>query len=142
MHRLTPHQNKEIELHKKMKRLKIFDKDIKESFVRSSKPGGQNVNKVSTCVTLVHIPTAIKVKCQDFRSQTLNRFKAKLELVSRIEKAIKEKYILERAKREKLKRQNRKRPTFLKEVILERKHKKSEKKFNRRKIDIKQVDEF
>ena len=52
MSRLSFSEKKKIELDKLMRKLKIYKKDIKESFVRSSGPGGQNVNKVSTCVFL------------------------------------------------------------------------------------------
>ena len=68
-----------------MEELGIFEKDIEEKFVRSSGHGGQNVNKTSTCVYLKHIPTGIEVKCMKDRSQSINRFFARRELVKRIE---------------------------------------------------------
>jgi protein subunit release factor B len=64
---------KENLLQEKMKTLNIREEDIRESFVRSQGRGGQNVNKTSTCVYLKHIPTGIEVKCQQARSQALNR---------------------------------------------------------------------
>jgi len=73
------------ELRRAMLRLKIFEKDIKETFTRSSGPGGQNVNKVSTCVLLHHIPTGIQVKSQQDRSQGLNRYTARCQLIRKIE---------------------------------------------------------
>jgi len=68
-----------------MEELGIFEKDIDEKFVRSSGHGGQNVNKTSTCVYLKHVPTGIEVKCMKDRSQSINRFLARRELVKRIE---------------------------------------------------------
>lgn len=72
-------------LNEKMEALGIQEKDIKEKFVRSSGRGGQKVNKVSTCVYLKHLPTGIEVKCMVDRSQSVNRFLARRELIERIE---------------------------------------------------------
>jgi protein subunit release factor B len=73
-------------LKERMEALGIHEKDIEERFVRSSGRGGQKVNKTSSCVYLKHIPTGIEVKCMEGRSQFLNRFLARRELVKRIEK--------------------------------------------------------
>jgi len=73
-------------LHERMKTLGIEERDLEEKFVRSSGRGGQKVNKTSTCVYLRHIPTGIEVKCMKERSQSLNRFLARRELVWRIER--------------------------------------------------------
>jgi len=73
-------------LKERMEALGIHEKDIEEKFIRSSGRGGQKVNKTSTCVYLKHIPTGIEVKFMRERSQTLNRFLARRELVKRIEK--------------------------------------------------------
>ena len=72
-------------LQAKMEGLGIQEKDIEEKFIRSSGRGGQKVNKTSSCVYLRHIPTGIEVKCMRERSQSLNRFLARRELLSRIE---------------------------------------------------------
>lgn len=73
-------------LRERMETLGIHEKDIDEKFIRSSGRGGQKVNKTSTCVYLKHIPTGIEIKCMKERSQSLNRFLARRELVHRIEK--------------------------------------------------------
>ena len=74
-------------LREKMEFLGIQEKDIEEKFVRSSGRGGQKVNKTSSCVFLRHIPSGIEVQCMIGRSQSLNRFLARRELISRIELA-------------------------------------------------------
>ena len=73
-------------LQAKMESLGIREKDIEEKFVRSIGRGGQKVNKTSTCVYLRHIPTGIRVKWMRERSQSLNRFLARRELVLKIER--------------------------------------------------------
>jgi protein subunit release factor B len=78
-------EDKNIWLRDRMEELGIFEKDIDEKFVRSSGHGGQNVNKTSTCVYLKHVPTGIEVKCMKDRSQSINRFLARRELVKKIE---------------------------------------------------------
>jgi len=72
-------------LREQMEALGILEKDIEEKFIRSSGHGGQNVNKTSTCVYLKHLPTGIEVKCMKDRSQSINRFLARRELLKRIE---------------------------------------------------------
>jgi protein subunit release factor B len=92
----------------KMEALNIHEKDIEEKFVRSSGKGGQHVNKTSTCVYLKHIPTGIEVKCMKDRSQSINRFLARRELIKKIE-GLSEGATPEGLKREKIKKQKAKR---------------------------------
>jgi protein subunit release factor B len=98
-------------LQEKMEALGIHEKDIEEKFVRSSGSGGQKVNKASTCVYLKHIPTGIEIKCMRERSQSLNRFLARRELVTRVEKLsgqlTAENIIIGKARRRKSKREKR-----------------------------------
>ncbi len=117
-----------------MLHMKIFEKDIKETFIRSSGPGGQNVNKVSTCVVLLHGPTKMQVKCSQERSQGLNRYKARCLLIAKIEQTQRKAKQKEIDERQKTKRQNRKRSKASKEKILESKKHVSEKKKARRRI--------
>ncbi|HVN97671.1 MAG TPA: peptide chain release factor-like protein [Syntrophorhabdaceae bacterium] len=126
---ITP--EKEKALYERMAALGINESDIFEQFVRSSGHGGQKVNKTSTCVYLKHLPTGIEVKCQEERSQALNRFLARRILVKKIENMVLGKLSEERQRVEKLKRQKRKRSKRAKEKMLRLKHIHSEKKKNR-----------
>ncbi len=68
-----------------MESLGVREEDLDEQFIRSSGRGGQHVNKTSTCVYLKHKPTGVEVKCMRERSQSLNRFLARRELLEKIE---------------------------------------------------------
>jgi len=125
-----------------MLKLKIFEHDFKESFIRSSGPGGQNINKVSTCVVLRHIPTGIQVKCQAQRTQKANRFKARCLIVDKIERIKKDEAKKARYVIEKNKRMSRKKPSALKEKILEQKHIRSDKKSSRKKVDLNKLYQY
>lgn len=114
--------------------LGIHEEDLQETFVRSSGPGGQKVNKTSSCVHLVHLPTGLSVKCQKERSQTLNRFLARRLLCDKVERIQKGLIETEKKQIEKIRRQKRKRSKRAKEKILEFKHIRSEKKALRAKI--------
>ncbi len=98
-------------LQERMEVLGIHEKDIEEKFIRSSGRGGQKVNKTSTCVYLKHIPTGLEIKCMKGRSQSLNRFLARRELVRRVGKGIgrltPEDIIMEKTRRRKSKKQKR-----------------------------------
>lgn len=72
-------------LQNKMAELQVREEDLQESFVRSSGNGGQHVNKTSTCVQLRHLPSGICVSVSRERSQSVNRFLARRELLERIE---------------------------------------------------------
>ena len=120
----------------RMRKLEISETDLEESFARSSGPGGQNVNKVSTAVTLRHLPTNISVTVQDSRSQALNRKLARERLLDAIESAQKGRRIAEIAKREKERRRKSPRPAALKRKILESKRRRGELKKQRTKIKL------
>lgn len=122
---------KETALEERMKKLGVREEDITEKFIRSGGHGGQNVNKVATCVYLKHIPTGTEVKCQQERSQALNRFFARRLLVDKIEQLVLGKESAERQRVEKLRRQKRKRSKRAKEKMLAAKHRQSNKKKDR-----------
>jgi len=73
-------------LRRRMEALGLAESDFEESFIRSSGPGGQNVNKVATCVVLKHKSSGLTVRCQRERSQALNRFLARRQMVDELER--------------------------------------------------------
>ena len=123
-------------LAERMQRLDIRDVDLEEIFARSSGPGGQNVNKVATAVTLRHRPSGISVTVQDSRSQAANRRLARERLLDAIESAREDQRVAEIAKREKERRRRSPRPAALKRKILESKRKRGDLKKQRAKIEI------
>ena len=128
--------DKEKALQERMERLGIRESDIVERFVRSRGAGGQNVNKVSTCVYLKHLPTGLEVKCQQERYQAANRFFARRLLVQKIENMIEGKESAEQKAIEKIRRQKRRRSRRAKEKVLEMKHLQARKKARRTKPDL------
>ena len=110
-------EKKEKALLDRMRELNVNEGDLEERFIRSSGPGGQKVNKTSSCVCLRHIPTDITVKYQRERSQALNRFFARRTLLDQIERTQKG-FIKEDRKRiEKIRSQKRKRKKHAKEKL-------------------------
>jgi peptide chain release factor len=125
---------KEGELAQRMAALGIREADIEETFVRSGGHGGQNVNKTSTCVMLLHRPTRLQVKCQATRQQGLNRFLARKLLLDKIEAIRQSRMAAERARIEKARRQKRPRSRRATERMLADKSRHATKKELRRPV--------
>jgi protein subunit release factor B len=123
--------DKEQALRERMDALGIFEKDLEETFIRSGGHGGQNVNKVATCVRLRHLPTGLEVKCQQERSQALNRFLARRILADKVERAILGRKSEEERRIAKIRRQKRKRSKRAQEKILADKRRRSQVKEGR-----------
>jgi protein subunit release factor B len=122
---------KEKALADRMAELGIREEDIVEKFIRSGGHGGQNVNKVATCVYLKHLPTGTEVKCQQERFQSLNRFLARRILTDKIEAAVLGRLSAEEQRIAKIRRQKRKRSKRAKDKMLADKHHVAEKKKGR-----------
>src|SRR5262245_18795960 len=125
---------KERALEERFARLGIREDDLDESFVRSSGRGGQNVNKVATCVVLIHRPSGTQVKCQRERSQALNSYRARQLLADKIERAILGRESEAAQRVAKIRRQKRKRSKRAKEKMLSDKRARSQVKAMRGRV--------
>jgi protein subunit release factor B len=119
------------ELEARLARLGVRPEDLDESFVHSGGKGGQNVNKVATCVVLVHRPTGIAVKCQRERTQAANRLVARRMLADKIEEVRLGAASKRQQEAERIRRQKRRRSRRAKRKMLREKHAQSDKKASR-----------
>jgi protein subunit release factor B len=120
--------DKAAALDERLRKVGVREEDLDEQFVHSGGKGGQNVNKVATCVVLVHRPSGTQVKCQEARTQGLNRYMARQRLAERLEQA----YLGIESKREqeieRIRRQKRRRSRKAKARMLANKAATSKKK--------------
>jgi len=121
-------KEKQKALEEKMQKYGVREEDLVEKFIRARGPGGQNINKVATCVYLKHLPTGFEVKMQKARSQALNRFLARRELMRKIENYVLGKESEEEKRREKIRRAKQRRSRRAKKKMLEQKRLQSRKK--------------
>ena len=112
------------ELLLRMRRAKIYERDLIERFIRGSGSGGQKVNKTSSCVQLRHIISGIDVKCQESRSLMVNRIQARNLMCSILEDRERKQKERHKSEIEKIRRKNRQPSKRQKKlnVINKRKH--------------------
>lgn len=118
----------------RLRALGVREEDLEESFVHAGGKGGQNVNKVATCVVLVHRPSGTAVKCQRERTQGRNRLIARQILAEKIETARLGRASARAQESAKIRRQKRRRSRRAKEKMLATKHARSETKATRTRV--------
>ena len=116
----------------RLEALGIREEDLDESFVHAGGKGGQNVNKVATCVVLVHRPSGTAVKCQRERTQGQNRLVARALLAEKIETARAGRASARAQEAARIQRQKRRRSRRAKEKLLADKRAHADKKAARR----------
>lgn len=126
---------KEAQLQARMRSLGLREGDLVEKFVQGSGKGGQKLNKTSSCVYLRHSPSGLEVKCQQERSQSLNRYIARRELCDRMERLIRGRESAREQERERIRRQKRRRSRRQRQHMLDDKRHHGQKKSMRRTAD-------
>jgi protein subunit release factor B len=119
---------------RRLEKLGFRPEEFDEIFARSGGPGGQNVNKVSTAVTLRHRGSSLAVTAQDSRSQYRNRQLALERLIGLLERRREDERIAKRAARERVRRQHSPRPAGLKREIRESKQRRAAVKRTRQRV--------
>ena len=128
--------DKERALLARLAALGIREDELEERFVRSGGKGGQNVNKVATCVVLRHSPSGIVAKCQETRTQAMNRFLARRRLADEIEARRRGEASARAQEAARIRRQKRRRSRRAKEKVLAAKHAQADKKLMRRRPGV------
>jgi protein subunit release factor B len=134
MGKFKVNSDKEAELAKRMEKLGIRESELDEHFIKGSGPGGQKINKTSSCVYIKHLPTGIEVKCQAGRSQALNRFLARRELCEILEQEILGKKSATQQAQEKIRRQKRRKSRRQRDKMVQDKFARASIKSGRKRV--------
>ncbi len=132
MNPAPPSSEKEARLAARMLSLGIREEDLVETFVRGAGPGGQKINKTSSCVSLAYPAMDVRVKCQASRSLSLNRYRAREELCERVAAILLGEKTKARQEAERIRRQKRRRSRRAKAKMLADKRANAAKKALRR----------
>lgn len=128
-----PENDQEAALAARMAALGVREEDLLEKFILGTGPGGQKINKTSSCVYLRHLPSGIEVKCQAGRSRAHNRFLARRALCDRLDEIRLGRESARRQAIEKVRRQKRRRSRRSKQQSVADKRLLSRKKSLRRR---------
>jgi protein subunit release factor B len=120
-------------LEERMRKLRLDEDSLEESFIRGTGPGGQKINKTASTVQLRHLPSGIEVHCQAERSQTLNRIRAREILCEKLEESARKKSLARKKVRAKNRFLSRKPSKAAKERKKRKKSARSDKKNLRRR---------
>lgn len=124
----VPSASKQEQLQARLLSLGISEDALEEQFVQGSGPGGQKINKTSSCVVLSYPAQGLVIKCQRTRSRELNRYYARWELCERMAERIQGEKSRRQAEAEKIRRQKRRRSRRSKQRMLDEKHRQADKK--------------
>jgi protein subunit release factor B len=127
--------DKAAALDERLRKVGVREDDLDEQFVHSGGKGGQNVNKVATCVVLLHRPSGTQIKCQEARTQGLNRYMARQRLAEKLETAQQGAASAREQEIERIRRQKRRRSRKAKNRMLANKAATSKKKSLRGAVD-------
>ena len=116
------------ELRQRMAAIGLFEDDLVERFIKGSGPGGQKVNKTSSCVQLKHTPSGVEVKCQQGRSLTANRLEARKQICDTLEERDRKRRENRKSAAEKKRRQMRRPSKNKRKINVANKRKHGEKK--------------
>ena len=119
-------------IRRRLERLGVREADLEETFVRSGGHGGQNVNKVSTCVVLTHRPSGLTVRCESERTQGRNRLLARGRLAQKLEERERQRLADARHAAERSRRQKRRPTAAARRRMVEEKRRRGDIKRRRR----------